>query len=40
MTVQFVSRRATNRWVQLAVLIVAMAAIANLQYAWTRSPAR
>jgi len=35
MTVQFVSRRATNRWVQLAVLIVAMAAIANLQYAWT-----
>src|SRR5207302_1978508 len=24
-----------NRWVQLVVLIVAMAAIANLQYAWT-----
>src|SRR5256885_9616873 len=35
MTVQAVSGRLTNRWVQLVVLIVAMAAVANLQYAWT-----
>jgi OFA family oxalate/formate antiporter-like MFS transporter len=35
MRVQAVSGRLTNRWVQLVVLIIAMMAIANLQYAWT-----
>jgi OFA family oxalate/formate antiporter-like MFS transporter len=28
-------QRVTNRWVQLVVMIIAMAAIANIQYAWT-----
>jgi MFS transporter, OFA family, oxalate/formate antiporter len=35
MTGRFAARAPANRWVQLVLLIVAMAAIANLQYAWT-----